>query len=250
MENWNESSALQSHSSEDMNDMSRQNAYVLRPIGVVRSILVELRDAPRQPFEGAPEALLEIYSRFSEALHRVRPGMELILLTWLHRADRDVLQVHPMGVESIPLTGVFATRSPDRPNPIGLHQVTVIGIEQSTMLRVQALEAIDGTPILDLKAVRTALPGGPSTSRAIRRAPWLAQFCSSGALLRVNSRHIAGRRIKRGGLWGLDGRYPRNMRSQRLRREGRPAVGGRHGTTGNERVCISAKYAARLVPRH
>jgi tRNA-Thr(GGU) m(6)t(6)A37 methyltransferase TsaA len=129
-----------------------QPEHVLRPIGVVRSPLVEVRDAPRQAFAGAPEAVLEIDSRFSAALHRIRPGMELILLTWLHGANRAVLQVHPMGDESIPLTGVFATRSPDRPNPIGLHRVTVIGIERTT-LRVAALEAIDGTPILDLKAV-------------------------------------------------------------------------------------------------
>jgi tRNA-Thr(GGU) m(6)t(6)A37 methyltransferase TsaA len=133
--------------------MVTPDAYVLRPIGVVRSPLRQIRDAPRQVFRGAPEALLEIDSRFAEALHRVQPGMDLILLTWLHEADRDILEVHPMGKQSIPLTGVFATRSPHRPNPIGLHRVTVIGIEAPTTLRVKALEAIDGTPILDLKAV-------------------------------------------------------------------------------------------------
>jgi tRNA-Thr(GGU) m(6)t(6)A37 methyltransferase TsaA len=79
--------------------------------------------------------------------------MDLILLTWLHLAERDVLQVHPRDDERLPLTGVFATRSPDRPNPIGLHRVTVIGLEPPATLRVEALEAIDGTPILDLKAV-------------------------------------------------------------------------------------------------
>ena len=133
--------------------MSERDGYLLRPIGVVRSSLRELSDAPRQASEGAPEALLEIDPRFAEALHRVVPGMELVLLTWLHQADRDVLQVHPMGDESIPLTGVFATRSPGRPNPIGLHRVTVVGLEPPASLRVDALEAIDGTPILDLKAV-------------------------------------------------------------------------------------------------
>jgi tRNA-Thr(GGU) m(6)t(6)A37 methyltransferase TsaA len=85
--------------------------------------------------------------------------MDLILLTWLHLADRDVLQVHPRGDEGVPLTGVFATRSPDRPNPIGLHRVTVLRIEPPTTLRVRALEAIDGTPILDLKAVLDRSPG-------------------------------------------------------------------------------------------
>lgn len=124
----------------------------LRQIGVVRSTLRERSDATRQA-GGAPEARLEIDPRFAEALHRVEPGTELMLLTWLHRADRSVLQVHPMDDHSTPLTGVFATRSPDRPNPIGLHRVKVVAIEPPATLRVEALEAIDGTPILDLKAV-------------------------------------------------------------------------------------------------
>lgn len=135
------------------------DGYVLQPIGVVRSSLREVHEAPRQAFEGAPAAVLEIDPRFTEALHRVEPGMELILLTWLHRADREVLQVHPMGEESIPLTGVFATRSPDRPNPIGLHRVLVVGMDPPTTLRVEALEAVDGTPIVDLKAVMTESRG-------------------------------------------------------------------------------------------
>jgi tRNA-Thr(GGU) m(6)t(6)A37 methyltransferase TsaA len=125
----------------------------LRPIGFVRSTLRARADAPRQASEGAPEALLEIDPAFADALHRVAVGDHLILLTWLHRAERSVLQVHPMGDQSIPMTGVFATRSPDRPNPIGLHRVHVIGFDRPTTLRVEALEAIDGTPILDLKAV-------------------------------------------------------------------------------------------------
>jgi tRNA-Thr(GGU) m(6)t(6)A37 methyltransferase TsaA len=85
--------------------------------------------------------------------HLVAPGQDLILLTWLHRADRSVLQTHPRGDPNTPLTGVFATRSSERPNPIGLHRVTITAIESSTHLQVSALEAIDGTPILDLKAV-------------------------------------------------------------------------------------------------
>ena len=117
----------------------------------MRSTLRDRQDAPRQAFEGAPEATLEIDPAFAPALHRITSGSELIVVTWLHEADRSVLQVHPMDDERIPLTGVFATRSSDRPNPIGLHRVTVIGIDPPTSLPVDALEAIDGTPILDLK---------------------------------------------------------------------------------------------------
>jgi tRNA-Thr(GGU) m(6)t(6)A37 methyltransferase TsaA len=123
----------------------------ITPIGVVRSTLRDRRDAPRQAFEGAPQATLEIDAAFAPALHRITPGSELIVVTWLHEANRTVLQVHPMDDERIPLTGVFATRSSDRPNPIGLHRVTVIGTDPPTSLHVAALEAIDGTPILDLK---------------------------------------------------------------------------------------------------
>lgn len=123
----------------------------IKPIGVVRSALRDRSDAPNQAFQGAPEAVLEINSDFAPALHRIEPGAQLIVVTWLHEADRTVLQTHPEDDESIPLTGVFVTRSPDRPNPIGLHRVTVIDIHPSTSIRVDALEAIDGTPIVDLK---------------------------------------------------------------------------------------------------
>jgi tRNA-Thr(GGU) m(6)t(6)A37 methyltransferase TsaA len=115
--------------------------------------VVERADEPNQAFEGAPEARLEIDPAYVDALHRVRPGQDLILLTWLHEADRSVLQTHPRSDPNIPLTGVFATRSSERPNPIGLHRVIVTAIEAPTRLRVGALEMIDGTPILDLKAV-------------------------------------------------------------------------------------------------
>ena len=133
--------------------MAEPERYVIRPIGIVRSSLHAPTDAPNQALEGAPAALLEIDPSLADALHRIEPGDELILLTWLHRADRDVLQVHPTGDERIPLTGVFRTRSPARPNPIGLHRVTVTAREGPTGLRVGALEAIDGTPIVDLKIV-------------------------------------------------------------------------------------------------
>jgi len=123
----------------------------------MRSALRNRRDAPNQAFEGAPPAILEISPDFLPALHRVRPGAELVVVTWLHQADRGVQQTHPMDDERIPLTGVFATRSPDRPNPIGLHQVAVTQIEPPASIHVDALEAIDGTPILDLKIAIDAL---------------------------------------------------------------------------------------------
>lgn len=132
---------------------------LIEPVGVVRSVLRDRRDAPNQAFEGAPEATLEIDRDLAPALHRVRPGTELIVVTWLHEAARDVLQVHPMGDQSIPLTGVFATRSDVRPNPIGLHRVTVTRVDPPATLHVDALEAIDGTPILDLKVAMDRAPG-------------------------------------------------------------------------------------------
>ena len=131
--------------------MPPEDAFEVRPIGVVRSSLRERGDAPKQAFEGAPEALLELDPAFASALNGVAPGHELIVLTWFHEADRTVLETHPRDDPATPLTGVFATRSPDRPNPIGLHRVTVVALETPTVLRVGALEAIDGTPIVDLK---------------------------------------------------------------------------------------------------
>ncbi len=138
--------------------MDETGAYVVRPIGVVRSPLASPADAPNQAYAGAPGATLEIDPAFADGLQRIEPGDELIVLTWLHLADRDVLRTHPTGDTSIPLTGVFRTRSPDRPNPIGAHRVTVVALDGPTTLRVDALEAVDGTPIVDLKV---ALPGAP-----------------------------------------------------------------------------------------
>jgi tRNA-Thr(GGU) m(6)t(6)A37 methyltransferase TsaA len=122
----------------------------LRPIGVVRSALRDVADAPNQAYEGGSEALLELDPAYADALLGIEVGDEVDVLTWLHLADRTVMQTHPRGDRSIPLTGVFLTRSPDRPNPIGIHRVMVTGVEGTT-LRVDALEAIDGTPIVDLK---------------------------------------------------------------------------------------------------
>ena len=128
--------------------------YTMEPVGFIRSELTQLEDAPMQGDEGAPDAWLELTPSAAPGLRGIQPGDELIVLTWLHRADRDVLQVHPRGDINRPLTGVFATRSPDRPNPIGLHRVSVLEVEEAEWkLRVAPLEAIDGTPIVDIKPV-------------------------------------------------------------------------------------------------
>jgi tRNA-Thr(GGU) m(6)t(6)A37 methyltransferase TsaA len=124
----------------------------LRPIGVVASSLVDRDDAPKQGHEGAPGARLEIDARFAEALRDVRVGDELLVLTWLDQADRDALVVHPRDDLTAEPRGVFSTRSADRPNPIGLHPVTVLAVDGTT-LEVAPLEAVDGTPVLDLKPV-------------------------------------------------------------------------------------------------
>ena len=124
----------------------------LHPIGVVRSPLRNRADAPRQGSEGAPDARILLEPSYADALQGVSAGDELVVLTWLHEADRSVLQVHPRDDQSRPLTGVFATRSSDRPNPIGLHRVTVLGID-GLELAVGPLEAIDGTPVVDIKPV-------------------------------------------------------------------------------------------------
>jgi tRNA-Thr(GGU) m(6)t(6)A37 methyltransferase TsaA len=138
--------------------MTREPVIAITPIGVVRSPVHERADAPRQAFDGAPEAILEIKCSLLPALHRVIRGTELIVVTWLHEADRSILQTHPMDDERIPLTGVFATRSPDRPNPIGLHRVTVTDVNPPNRIHVDAIEAIDGTPILDLKIAMGKAP--------------------------------------------------------------------------------------------
>ena len=126
--------------------------YSLRPIGWIRSALRAPEDAPRQGSEGAPDAWLEVDAAFARALSGITAGDELVVITWLHRADRDVLETHPRNDPAIPLAGVFATRSPHRPNPLGLHRVGVREIS-GTRLRIGPIEAIDGTPVVDVKPV-------------------------------------------------------------------------------------------------
>jgi tRNA-Thr(GGU) m(6)t(6)A37 methyltransferase TsaA len=121
-------------------------------IGVTRSTLTERHGAPKQGAEGAPDAWLEVHPLAADGLLGISAGDELIVITWLHHGRRNVLQVHPRGNPTNPLTGVFATRSPDRPNPLGLHPVVVREID-GRRLRIGPIEAIDGTPVVDIKPV-------------------------------------------------------------------------------------------------
>ena len=126
--------------------------YSLAPIGILHSPLKQRDETPNQGSEGAPDAWLEVSAEFAEGLAGIQAGQEIVLMTWLHLSHRDTLKVHPRGDTSIPLTGVFATRSPDRPNPLGLHRVKVLAVD-GRRLHVGPLEAIDGTPIVDIKPV-------------------------------------------------------------------------------------------------
>jgi tRNA-Thr(GGU) m(6)t(6)A37 methyltransferase TsaA len=127
-----------------------QESFSIRPIGIIRSTLRALNAAPRQASEGAPDAWFEVDPTYARALLGIAAGDELVVVTWLHRADRNVMEVHPRDDPANPLTGVFATRSQDRPNPLGLHRVTVREIA-GTRLRIGPIEAIDGTPVVDVK---------------------------------------------------------------------------------------------------
>lgn len=123
---------------------------ILKPIGFIRSTITRREDAVRQGYEGAPDVWLDVQEAFVSALDGTEVGDEIILITWFHRSKRDVLAVHPRGDKRNSLTGVFATRSPDRPNPLGLHRVKVLEIKGSS-IKVGPLEAIDGTPVVDIK---------------------------------------------------------------------------------------------------
>jgi tRNA-Thr(GGU) m(6)t(6)A37 methyltransferase TsaA len=129
-----------------------ETSYSLYPIGFLRSPLKDRGAAPNQGREGAPDAWLEVDTAVAQGLEGIAVGAELIVITWLHQAQRDILKTHPRNDQTRPLTGVFATRSPDRPNPLGLHRVTVREIADAS-LKVGPIEAIDGTPVVDLKPV-------------------------------------------------------------------------------------------------
>ena len=130
--------------------MDDPDTFDVRAVGVVESDLTDLAAAPRQPDEGAPAARIRVRPELAAALEGLAVGDRVVVLTWLQRADRETLAVHPRGDRTRPATGVFATRSPSRPNPIGLHDATVVGLDGTTVF-LDALEALDGTPVLDLK---------------------------------------------------------------------------------------------------
>ena len=132
---------------------SDPRVFALRPIARVRSPLTDLAVAPKQGDEGAPDAWLEFAPEVAAGLRDLQPGDEVLVLTWLDRADRRTLEVHPRDDPAAPLRGVFSTRSADRPNPVGLHRVTIIEVARPTRLLVRALEAVDGTPVIDVKPV-------------------------------------------------------------------------------------------------
>jgi tRNA-Thr(GGU) m(6)t(6)A37 methyltransferase TsaA len=127
--------------------------FTLRPIGYVSSPLGDRARAPKQGNEGAPAAWLDFLPAVAPGLHHLRVGDEILVLTWLDRADRTTLEVHPRDDATLPLRGVFSTRSADRPNPIGIHRVTILEIASPIRVKVDAIEAIDQTPIIDVKPV-------------------------------------------------------------------------------------------------
>ena len=135
----------------------RDQRLKLRPIGTIRSTIKERKGAPKQGSEGAPDAWLEVKSFAAQGFEGISKGDELFVVTWLHQGRRDVLQVHPRSDPRHALTGVFATRSPDRPNPLGLHRVTVQKVGKKR-LRIGPIEVIDGTPVVDVKPVLSCEP--------------------------------------------------------------------------------------------
>jgi tRNA-Thr(GGU) m(6)t(6)A37 methyltransferase TsaA len=136
--------------------MTTRVSYSLHPIGFIRSEIKRRDEAPRQGREGAPDAWLEVSPRFAEGMQNIVVGQEIILITWFHEAERNTLKVHPRDDISVPLAGVFSTRSSDRPNPLGLHRVTVREIV-GNRIRIGPMEAIDGTPVADIKPVLSEL---------------------------------------------------------------------------------------------
>jgi len=127
--------------------------FQLKQIGIVRSALKDISECPRQESEDAPGAWIEIEPQYTEALEGLDVGTEILVMTWLHLADRSRLKVHPRGNPENPIRGIFATRSPHRPNPIGLHKTRIISVAPPCSLQVQPLEVVDKTPVVDIKSV-------------------------------------------------------------------------------------------------
>ena len=132
--------------------MDKVNEMILRSIGSIRSPLLSREECPKQAFEDGHEGMVIIYPQWRDGLHGLEKGREILIFTWLHLAERDILKVHPRGDVERPLKGVFATRSPARPNPLGLHRVTILEMTERGM-KVVPLEVIDGTPVVDIKPV-------------------------------------------------------------------------------------------------
>jgi len=125
----------------------------IKYIGYIQSPLKDLKDCPLQEDEGAPEVIIHIEKKFLPATSGLAAGAKIILLTWLHQADRTILTTHPRNNPNAPTRGIFATRSPDRPNPIGLHETEILEITADGKIRVSNLEVLDGTPLIDIKPV-------------------------------------------------------------------------------------------------
>ncbi len=142
----------QSRTSSDPRGDAPDGSYQVRPIGWIESPLVDTAEAPKQGELGAPNAWLVLNPTVREGARDLAVGSDITVLTWLHQARRDVLVTHPGGVPTRPERGVFSTRSPARPNPVGIHRVSVLAIE-GDRLRVGPIEAIDGTPVIDIKSV-------------------------------------------------------------------------------------------------
>ncbi|HTI60055.1 tRNA (N6-threonylcarbamoyladenosine(37)-N6)-methyltransferase TrmO [Mucilaginibacter sp.] len=122
-------------------------------IGKIHSPLKSLDDCPRQEDEGAPAATIEIFAEYLEGIQNIAPGTDLLLLTWLDKADRTVLKLRPRNDPNAPLTGVFSTRSPDRPNPIGIHTVKVVSVSADGTIEICGIEVLDQTPVVDIKHI-------------------------------------------------------------------------------------------------
>ena len=127
-------------------------------IGVIHSPLKRMEDCPLQESENAPEAMIEIFPEYIEGIKDIKQGDQLLLMTWLHKSDRTIITTHPRNDPAAPLTGVFSTRSPDRPNPIGIHTVKVLSVSNTGTIYVSGLEVLDQTPLIDIKPIWKANP--------------------------------------------------------------------------------------------